>query len=106
MSNTMTATGRGLYGQNEGNESRQTGEWVEDRIHENWLIEGEWQKPMTAAAERGDLKEVARLRDKMKEVYIEGGVHRDLAQQRADVVMTLAMNHYREPGAKPRRRRG
>ena len=59
---TLTTTGRGLYGQNEGNESRATGEWVEDRIAENWLVEGEWLSPMIAAARKGNMKEMGRLR--------------------------------------------
>ena len=92
MSATLTTTGRGLYGQNEGNESRSTAEWVEDRIAENELCEGEWLKPMQRAAEEGDLKELGRLRNAMKATYIRGGVLPELAQQRADANLRIAMN--------------
>ncbi len=100
MSGTLTATGRGLYGQNEGNESRSTAEWVEDRIHENWIAEGDWLKPMIAAAEEGNMQEMERLRNKMKEVYVEGGVEASVAQERADTVLRQAMGRLRI-GGKP-----
>ena len=82
---------RGLYGQMEGNEIRSKTEQFEDLLHENWLVEGEWLKPMIAAAKRGNLKEIARLRDKMKLTYVMGGVDPELAQKRADSVMSQAM---------------
>lgn len=91
----MATKYRGLYGQSEGNEQRQNGEWVEDRIHENWLVEGEWLRPMTDAAERGDLKEMGRLRDAMKRTYVKGGVAPDKAQDRADTVLRQAMGKLR-----------
>lgn len=86
---------RGLYGQNEGNEQRQQGEWIVDKIDENWLVEGEWLKPMMAAAVMGNLQEMGRLRDKMKKVYVEGGVDPDKAQDRADTVLRQAMGKLR-----------
>ena len=86
---------RGLYGQNEGNEQRSQNEWMDDRIHENWLVEGEWLKPMIAAAEQGNLKEMGRLRDAMKRTYIKGGVKSELAQDRADSTLRQAMGRLR-----------
>lgn len=82
---------RGLYGQDEGNGTRNATEQFGDRLDENWLVEGEWLTPMIEAAKKGKLQEMGRLRDKMKTVYIDGGVPPVLAQDRADSVLRQAM---------------
>jgi hypothetical protein len=92
---THGGKGRGLYGQTEGHESRNLNEWIEDRIHENDIAEGEWKDAMIAAALKGNLKEMSRLRDAMKSSYIKGGVPADLAQDRADANLRIAMGRLR-----------
>jgi len=86
---------RGLYGQNEGNESRNGTAVMEDKLAENELVEGEWLNPMRKAAKGGRMKELARLRDGMKAAYVKGGVPADLAQERADSCLRQALIHLR-----------
>jgi hypothetical protein len=79
---------RGLYGQAEGNESRDNGAVFADHLRANEIAEGDYLAPMEALAKMGDMAGMARLRDKMKRNYIAAGVPAALAQSRADTVLS------------------
>lgn len=82
---------RGLYGQNEGNESRSQANVFTDICLDNELVEGEWERPMVAAAKKGQLSEIARLREAMKAQAVKAGCSREDAQKRADSCMNRAL---------------
>lgn len=86
---------RGLYGQAEGNEKRCQLENFTDHLRENEIAEGEWLDRMVAAAVKGDLAKMARLRDEMKLQAINGGADPVMAQERADTVLRQAMGKLR-----------
>lgn len=79
---------RGMYGQAEGNETRDNNAVFTDHLRANEIAEGDYLKPMEDFAKNGDMKGMARLRDKMKRDYIAAGVHPVLAQSRADTVLS------------------
>ena len=82
---------RGVYGQAEGNEARSATMVFTDHLRDNEICEGEWLAPMKRAAKQGDLREMGRLRDAMKRVYVKYGVPALLAQDRADSVLRQGM---------------
>lgn len=82
---------RGMYGQAEGNENRSTSAVLEDRMLENEMIEGEWLNPMRAAAKKGNVQELGRLRNAMVKSYTNLGVPAAKAQERADSCLRQAM---------------
>jgi hypothetical protein len=86
---------RGLYGQNEGNESRSTSAVLTERLRDNEICEGEWLAPMQEAAKNGNMKRLARLREDMKTSYVQGGVPAILAQERADSLLRQALIYLR-----------
>lgn len=86
---------RGLYGQQEGNETRSQQEVFADRLQDNQLCEGDYLRPMISRAKQGAMDEIARLREKMIKEYISGGVSREQAQKRADSCMSQAMYYLR-----------
>ena len=81
---------RGIYGQAEGNESRSKNDTFADHCRANEIAEGDYIVPMERLAQRGKMREMAELRDKMKADYIRQGVKPELAQQRADAVLSGA----------------
>jgi hypothetical protein len=81
---------RGLYGQAEGNETRNANAVLEDHLRANEIAEGEYIAPMEKFAKQGNMKAMAKLRDTMKANYIRAGVPAHLAQQRADSVLSSA----------------
>mgnify|MGYP001587097037 CR=1 FL=1 len=86
---------RGLYGQTEGNEKRGETALIQDVFRENEIAEGEWERPMVAAAKKGDLKELGRLRESMKSQAVCAGCNILKAQERADSCLRRAMSHLR-----------
>jgi hypothetical protein len=86
---------RGLYGQAEGNESRQQAAVIGDIIRENEIAEGEWERLMVNAAKKGNLKQMATYRDNMKREAVQWGCDSHKAQDRADATLTRAMRQLR-----------
>lgn len=81
-------TNRGLYGQAEGNETRNANAVFADHLRANEIAEGDYLAPMERFAKQGNMVAMAKLRDTMKANYIRAGVHPTLAQQRADTVLS------------------
>lgn len=59
---------------------------------EQTVIQCEWLAKMKTAAECADMKELAAIRDQMKEALIRGNVAPVLARERADGTLRQAMN--------------
>lgn len=84
---------RGLYGQSEGNESRQSN--LDELNADNMICEGDYLKPMIAAAKKKDMVKLAEIRNNMVNDYVKQGVPRHKAQERADSCLRQAMIHMR-----------
>jgi len=76
---------KGIYGQAQGNEHRTGQEVFHDHCLDNTICEGAWRDKMIKAAKQGNLKEIATIRDEMKEA--------GYAQERCDSNLRQAMNH-------------
>jgi len=59
---------------------------------EQMVIQCEWLALMKVAAEEADMKELANLREQMRESLVKGNVAPILAQERADGTLRQAMN--------------
>jgi hypothetical protein len=84
---------RGLYNQNEGNETRSSQHVFEDYLRDNEICEGEWVDRMIKFAKLGDMDSLVKVRNEMKEWGIRGGVSRCLSQERADSCLRQALIH-------------
>jgi hypothetical protein len=86
---------RGIYGQNEGNETRANAEVVDDLKRAAEIAEGDWVKAMEKLGRASDFQGMAALRDRMKYEFINGGVRADMAQERADTVLRQGMRFFK-----------